>query len=80
MILLNIPCVCVSIGMHDSRGLRSVHNIMTLHHMLRCVAFTLTLVATQHNARIDLDPILAFLCVVSLHLIALNYEYLRFAN
>ena len=42
---------------------------MTLYHMLRCVAFVLTLVATQHNARIDLDPILAFLCFASLRLI-----------
>ena len=37
--------------------------------MLRRVAFALTLVATQRNARIDSDPILAFLCIASLHLI-----------
>ena len=43
---------------------------MMLHHMLRCVTFTLTLVATQCNARIDSDPILVFLCVASLYLIA----------
>ena len=43
---------------------------MTLYHMLRCVAFTLTLVATQRNARIDSDLILAFLYVASLRLIA----------
>ena len=48
--------------------LRSVHNMM-LHHMLCCVAFVLTLVTKQHNARIDSDPILAFLCVASLRLI-----------
>ena len=43
---------------------------MTLHHMLRCVAIMLMLVATQRNARIDSDPILAFLCFASLRLIA----------
>ena len=43
---------------------------MTLHHMLRCIAFALTVVTMQRNARIDLDPILAFLCVASLRLIA----------
>ena len=60
--------------------LRSVHN-MTLHHMLRCVAFALTLVTTQRNARIDSDPILAVLCVASLLLIAkksLNLEMFAF--
>ena len=51
-----------------ARLLRSVHNMM-LYHTLRCVAFVLTLVATQRNARIDSDPILVFLCVVSLRLI-----------
>ena len=42
---------------------------MTLYHTLRCVAFALTLVAMQRNARIDSDPILAFLCFASLCLI-----------
>ena len=41
-----------------------------LYHMLRCIAFALTLVAIQRNTRIDSDPVLAFLYVVSLHLIA----------
>ena len=43
---------------------------MTLLHMLSCVTFALTLIATQCNARIDSDPILVFLCVASLRLIA----------
>ena len=39
-------------------------------YILHYVAFALTLVATQCNARIDSDPILAFLCGASLRLIA----------
>ena len=38
--------------------LRPVHNT-TLHNVLRSIAFGLTLVGTQRNARIDSDPILA---------------------
>ena len=46
-----------------------VHNT-TLNNALRCVAFASTLVGTQRDARIDSDPIFAFLCVGSLRLIA----------
>ena len=42
----------------------------SLYDELRCVAFASTLLQTQHDARIDSDPILAFLCVGSLRLIA----------
>ena len=38
--------------------------------VLHYVAFVLMLVETQHDARIDLDSILAFLCVGFLHLMA----------
>ena len=40
-----------------------VHNTMQ-RPALRCVAFVLALITTQGNARIDLDPILASLCIV----------------
>ena len=46
-------------------NLRSVHNT-TLNNALRCVVFASTLVETQHDARIDSDPILAFSCVAFL--------------
>ena len=49
-------------------NLRPVHNT-TLNNVLRCVIFASTLVETQHNARIDSDPILAFLCVAFLCLV-----------
>ena len=45
---------------------------------LRCIAFTLTLVTTQSNARIDLDSILAFLRIVfvcSCHEKLQKFEY-----
>ena len=42
---------------------------MMLNNALRCIAFVLTLVEMHHDARRDLDPILAFLCIVFLHLI-----------
>ena len=51
--------------------LRPVHNT-TLNNALRCVVFVLTLVGTQCDARIDLDPILEFPCVVFLRLVAKN--------
>ena len=35
----------------------------------RCVVFAATLVETQHDARIDSDPVLAFLCVAFLRLV-----------
>ena len=41
-----------------------------LNNALCCIAFASTLVETQRNARIDSDPILAFLCVGSLCVIA----------
>ena len=47
---------------------RPVHNT-TLNNALRCVVFASTLVETQHDARIDLDPILAFPCVAFLRLV-----------
>ena len=42
---------------------------MTLNNALRCVVFTSTLVENQHDARIDLDPILALPCIAFLHLV-----------
>ena len=36
---------------------------------MRCVVFALTLVETQHDARIDSDPIFAFPCVAFLRLV-----------
>ena len=42
---------------------------MTLHHILRYITFALTLFATQCDARIDSDSILAFLYSGFLHLI-----------
>ena len=50
-------------------AIRPVHNMM-LHNVLHCIAFMLMLVAMQLDARIDLDSILAFLCVGFLYLIA----------
>ena len=47
-----------------------VHS-MTLHHALRCISFMLTLIAMQHDARIDTDSIITFLCV-ALHLVTKN--------
>ena len=46
-----------------------VHSAM-LNNALRCVAFTSALVEMQRDARIDSDPVLAFLCVGSLRVIA----------
>lgn len=48
---------------------------MTLYHALHCVAFMLMLVAMQHDARIDLDSILEFLCIVSLCVIAKKFIF-----
>ena len=45
-----------------------VHNA-TLNNALRCVIFTSTLVETQHDARIDSDPILAFPYIAFLRLV-----------
>ena len=42
---------------------------MTLNNALRCVVVASTLVETQYDARIDLDPILAFPCVAFLRLV-----------
>ena len=63
--ILAFRCVATSVNAKAAQ-----RSNMTLHHMLRCVAITLTLVATQRNARINSDPILAFLCFASLRLIA----------
>ena len=52
---------------------------MTLRYALHCVAFTSMLVAMQHDARIDLDSILAFLCIGLLHLIAKKSLKINFA-
>ena len=48
--------------------LRPVHNT-TLNNALRYVIFASMLVEMQHDARIDSDPILAFLCVMFLRLV-----------
>ena len=48
--------------------LRPVHNT-TLNNALRCVVFVSTLVETQHDARIDSDPILASSCIAFLRLV-----------
>ena len=45
--------------------LRLVHN-MTLNNVLHCVVFASMLIETQHDARIDSDPILVFSCVAFL--------------
>ena len=52
--------------------LRPVHNNMTLNNVLCCVVFVSTLVETQHDARIDSDPILTFPCVAFLRLVVKN--------
>ena len=52
--------------------LRPVHNNMTLNNVLHYVVFVSTLVETQHDARIDSDPILAFPCVAFLRLVVKN--------
>ena len=57
--------VCLWMRMKD---LRPIHNT-TLNNVLHCVVFSLTLVETQHDARIDSDSILAFPCVAFLHLV-----------
>ena len=44
-----------------------VHNT-TLNNVLCCVVFVSTLIEMQHDTRIDLDPILMFLCVTLLGL------------
>ena len=65
--------------------LRPVHNT-TLNNALRCVIFVSTLVETQHDARIDSDPILAFPCVAFLRQVVkkpltfLSNKFVRFAN
>ena len=51
--------------------LRPVHNT-TLNNALRCVVFTSTLVETQHDARIDSDPILGFPCTACLRPVVKN--------
>ena len=45
-----------------------VHNTM-LNNALHYIVFALTLVETQHDARVDLDPILAFPCIAFLCLV-----------
>lgn len=47
---------------------------MTQGPLLRCAVFTLTLVTTQCNTRINSDLILAFLCVTFLHLVMKSHE------
>ena len=62
--------------------LRSVHNT-TLNNMLCCIVFASTLVETQHDARIDLNPILVFPCVAFLCLVVkkpFSNKFVRFAN
>ena len=48
---------------------------------LCCIAFVMTLVGMQHNARIDSDPILAYLCVAFLRqivkLLNINFYILQ---
>ena len=51
---------------------------MTQRLVVRCVAFALKLVATQSNARIDVDSILAFLRVALLQLIMENLNIFMF--
>ena len=46
--------------------------ITTLNNALRSIVFASTLVERQHDAWIDPDPILVFLCVGFLHLIVDN--------
>ena len=59
---------------------------MMLNNALRCIVFVSTLVETQHDARIDLDLILAFPCVAVLRLVVkksptfLNNKFVHFAN
>ena len=53
------------------QGLRPVHNT-TLNNGLRCIVFTSTLVETQHDTRIDSDPILGFPCTACLRLVVKN--------
>ena len=51
---------------------------MVLHNALCCVTTMLTLMEMQRNARIDSDPILAFLCIAFLRQIVnklLKYIY-----
>ena len=40
-----------------------------LNNALRCIVFASTLVETQHDARIDSDPMLVFPCVAILRLV-----------
>ena len=49
-------------------GYRPVHNT-TQNNALRYVVFASTLVEKKHDARIDSNPILAFLCVAFLRLV-----------
>ena len=42
------------------------------HKTLHCIVLMLTLAAVQRNARIDSDIILAFVCIVFLHLVTKN--------
>ena len=58
-----IPTMQVLLDFSDEE-LRLVHNTMR-HNVLCCVAFTLTLVAMQRDARIDSDSILTFLLLGS---------------
>ena len=55
---------------------------MMLYNVLRCVDFALTLVGTQHNPRIDSDPMLVIVCVAFLRQIVkilLKYLIINFA-
>ena len=62
-------------GPEDKYTLRPVHNT-TLSNVLRCVVFASTLVETQHDTRIDSDPILAFPCIAFLHLVVKKPTFL----
>ena len=58
------------------------------YNALLCIVFVSMLVDTQHDARIDLDPILAFPCIAFLHVLVMSREipdfnsnkFVRFAN
>ena len=54
--------------------------ICTSTHLLCCVVFALRLVETQHDARIDSDPILAFTCVAFLCLVVKNPQIFLVIN
>ena len=42
-----------------------------------CIALALALIAMQQNARIDSEPILAFLCIAFLRLVTKHYKFMK---